>query len=118
MTDKENQHEWVEGKGLEDGWPDINWTGASGPIVIYSKLVEEVEYDDNFVVQRRYMKRLFTCKIRWGDAWKHAVFVEDSSLLLALQEGIRKAVENGCPPEWVDRAPYNDPNPYSIGDDC
>ena len=108
---------WSEGKGLVDGWPDIDWTGTGGPIVIYSKIVEETEYDDNFVVQRRYKKRVFTCKVQWGGAFKHVVYREHASLLIALQEALEAAEKEGCPPEWVDRAPYIDHDAYEFGDD-
>ena len=117
--DDDNEHKWVIGKELDEhGWPDINWIGSSGPIVIYSKLIEEVEYDDNYVVQRRYMKRVFVCKIQWGGAGIHRVYAQAESTLLALQGALEKAVEQGCPPIWVGEEPFIDENEYNYGDDC
>ena len=117
--DDDNEHKWIIGKELDEhGWPDVNQIGSSGLIVIYSTLLEEVEYDDNYVIQRRYMKRVFTCKINWGDAWKHVVFVKAESPLLALQGALERAVEQGCPPVWIGEEPFIDENEYNYGDGC
>ena len=117
--DDSNEHKWIIGKELDEhGWPNVDQIGSKGPIVIYSKLFEEVEYDDNYVIQRRYMKRVFVCKIQWGGAGKHRVYAQAESLILALQGALEGAVEQGCPPVWIGQEPFEDENAYKIGDDC
>ena len=115
--DDDNDHKWVMGIHLDEhGWPDVNQIGST--ISIYPKLVEEVEYDDNYVVQRRYMKRVFVCKIQWGGAGIHRVYAQAESPHLALQGALERAVEQGCPPVWIGKKPFSDENAYKIGDDC
>ena len=114
--DDDNEHKWVMGIHLDKhGWPDVDQIGST--ISIYPKLVEEVEYDDNYVIQRRYMKRVFVCKIQWGGAGKHRVYAQAESLILALQGALEGAVEQGCPPVWIGQEPFIN-EIYKYGDDC
>jgi len=91
-----SETDWTEGKGLKDGFHDMDWNGKS---TLGVTRIQRKEYDDE---SDKYIKRvLFQVKIQWGSLWGTMVFGTDEDFKTAFNEAIEKAINDGCPAHWL-----------------
>lgn len=79
--------DWTEGEGLNsEGLPAASWIGKSIMQIQPQMGIDCIEW----LVQ-----------VQWGSTWGHYVVATSQDPQEALTMAFGKALEYGCPPEWL-----------------
>ena len=81
--------DWIEGKGLTDGWPDPNWSNRA----VIRSWPDETGWNISIV---------------WGSTWGHYAVGRDFRFDTAMAEAVMMATNMGCPEKWLPRVPFDE----------